>query len=110
MLEETPMPVKIVAWHPVKNPYSCEMKGEVDVEIGDGIMIRGITIRSDGDSKWCLMPAKPALAPDGSHQRDGQGAIVRRRVLYFACDFKFRRFKAGVIAALGAAHPEVFEG
>lgn len=57
------------------------LRGYVDVELGIGLQITGLTLHGDSGERWIGMPSKPVLDTDGRHVAGPDGKKPWAKIL-----------------------------
>ncbi len=101
MSEQSRMPVTVLAWKPMARGA---LLGFVNVRLG-ALEISDVKVMASDGRKWCGLPARPQIAPDGTVRKTVEGKIAYTRSFAWATKEAHDKFSISVIEALEAAHP-----
>src|SRR5580698_8717048 len=96
---------QVLDWRPLRKNA---LLGFAKVQLPSGMVIHDVTILTGDRGAWASPPSKPLIGRDGTVIKDGAKTRYAP-VIEFATKETRDRFSSGVIDALRASHPEVFD-
>jgi hypothetical protein len=97
---------RILDWRPLRKN---SLLGFVSVELPSGMTIADVTILTGPNGPWASPPAKPQIDRTGAVMKGANGKTVYLPIINFTSKERRNAFSDHVIAAMRAAHPEVFD-
>lgn len=96
---------KILDWRPMARN---SLLGFAKVEFPSGMIVSDVTVLQGEKGPWASPPSKPMTGRDGAVKKGDDGKVRYTPIIEFTSKDIRNKWSEAVIAAMQAAHPEVF--